>query len=216
MCALLSNLAAAAAGLALHFLWRWQNSGDRANRSAQIRTAWVAVPPVVAVYLGVVMLSNASKWIQLAVLMPVVAGAFTALLVVRDPTIQPSDSDRRFVLATVVIVMVIFTALGMAVAAAIYMLPNVPTVLPDNNLIRSSELDLERLGDTRQEALDLVNLGYLWHAICLFIYIFFAVGGNCIVPIYRMGSGSSARGATEAVSAPASATATEYANPAAR
>ena len=145
MCALLCNLiAASAAGLAFHLLWCWQNSGDRAYRSAHIRAAWVVLPPVALVYLGVVVFSNASIWIQLAVLMPIAAANFIALLVIRDPTIKPSESDRRIIFVTVVIVMVIFTALGIAVAAAIYLLPHVPTVLPDHNLIRSWELDLER------------------------------------------------------------------------
>ena len=169
------------------------------------------MPPVALVYLGVVVFSNASIWIQLAVLMPIAAGNFTALLVIRDPTIKPSESDRRIIFATVVIVMVIFTALGIAVAAAIYLLPNVPTVLPDHNLIRSWELDLERLGYTRREALDLVNLGYLWHAICLFIYMFFVVGGHFIVAIYRMGSGSVPGTVTVTGSPPVSVTAAEYA-----
>ena len=92
---------------------------------------------------------------------------------------------------------------------------------PDHNLQGSWEIDfdrlgctgeqvLQRLGYTRQEALDLVNLGYLRHAICLFIYMFFVVGGHFIVAIYRMGSGSSP-GATDA--APAPVTAAEYAQP---
>lgn len=214
MSALLCNLVAASlAGLTFQLLWRWQNTGDRANQGAHIRAAWAVMPPIAALYLGVVVCSNASVWVQLAVLMPVVAAIFVAMLVVRDPTIRPSDSDRRLIFATVVIVTVFCTAIGMAVVAGVYLLPHAPTVLPDHNLIRSWELDLGRLGYTRQEALDLVNLGYLWHAICLFIYMFFVVGSNFIVAIYRMGNHGAPTTPTETSSTPASAAAAEYAQP---
>ena len=33
-----------------------------------------------------------------------------------------------------------------------------------------------------------VNLGYLWHAMCLFVYMLFVVGGRLLVDIYRLGS----------------------------
>ena len=41
-------------------------------------------------------------------------------------------------------------------------------------------------GFTREGALDRLNLGYLWHAIWVFAYMFFVVGGRLIVSIYRI------------------------------
>ena len=188
---LLLNLAlAASAGLAFHLLWRWQNSGARSNRSAHLRAAWAVLPPVAVVFVTVVVLSHAWVWMQLAAVLLIVAAVFIVLLVIRDPMIKPSESDRRFVLSTVFTVAVVGTVLGMATVLAIYLAPNVPMVLPDHNLVWSWNLNYEQLGYTRQEALDLLKLGYLWHATSLFAYMAFVVGGTLIVAVFRMDGGN--------------------------
>ena len=81
-------------------LWRWQYSGDSGESSALRRAASVALPPVILVYAVVVVITNISVSIQLAVLLPVVAAVFTALLVLRDPAFNPSERDRLFLLST--------------------------------------------------------------------------------------------------------------------
>ena len=69
---------------------------------------------------------------------------------------------------------------------AIYLSPDLPRVLPDYNLLRSWQIDFARLGLTQEVALDGLNLGYMWHAIWVFSYMFFVVGGRLIVSIYRI------------------------------
>ena len=64
-----------------------------------------------------------------------------------------------------------------------------PSVLADHNLLRSWEIDLAALGFTGEEALDRLNLGYLWHAIGVFAYMLLVVGGRLIVSIYRIDGG---------------------------
>ena len=69
---------------------------------------------------------------------------------------------------------------------AIYLSPDLPRVLPDHNLLRSWQIDFARLGLTQEVALDGLNLGYMWHAIWVFSYMFFVVVGRLIVSIYRI------------------------------
>ena len=77
MLAILVNLViASAAGLMFQLLWRWQYSGDSSERSALRRAASVAAPPVISVYALVVVISNVSVSIQLAILLPVVAAVY--------------------------------------------------------------------------------------------------------------------------------------------
>ncbi len=185
--ALLVNLViASAAGLAFQLLWRWQYSGERRSSSALTRAASVALPPVLAVYAAVVVITNISVSIQLAVLLPVLAAVFTGLLVLRDPAVNPDERDRLFLLWTVMAVAIVSTTVGMVVIMAIYLSPDMPSVLPDHNLLRSWEIDFARLGFTREEALDRLNLGYVWHAIWVFAYMVFVVGGSLIISIYRI------------------------------
>ena len=102
--ALLVNLViASAAGLAFQLLWKWQYSGDKGGSSALTRAASVALPPVLAVYAAVVVITNISVSIQLAVLLPVLASVLTGLLVLRDPAVNPNERDRQFLLWTVTV-----------------------------------------------------------------------------------------------------------------
>lgn len=185
--ALLLNLTlASTAGLMFQLLWRWQYSGHRQGKTALRRAAWSVIPPTTLVYAFVLVISNVSVWIQLAFLMLVVGGVFTSLLLLRDPSVNPSARDRQFLFWTVVALAILAPTLGVATILAIYVSPNLPMVLPDHNLLRSWELDFVQLGFSREEALDRVNLGYVWHAISTFAYMFFVVGGNLIVATYRL------------------------------
>ena len=188
--ALLTNLViAGAAGLMFQMLWRWQYSGDSGESSALRRAASVALPPVISVYAVVVVISNISVSIQLAVLLPVLGAVFTALLALRDPTFNPSERDRLYLLSTTSVLAIVSTALGIVAILAIYLSPNLPSVLADHNLLRSWEIDFAELGFTPGEALDRLNVGYMWHAIWVLAYMFFVVGGRLIVSVYRIGGG---------------------------
>ena len=190
MLALLLNLVvASAAGLMFQLLWKRQYAGDSDRSSALQRAAWVALPPVISVYGVVVVITNISVSIQLAVLLPVLGAVFTALLVLRDPAFNPSERDRLFLLSTTSVLAMISGALGIVTMLAIYLSPDLPSVLPDHNLLRSWEIDFAELGLTREDALDGLNLGYMWHAIWVFAFMFFVVGGRLIVSIYRIDGG---------------------------
>ncbi len=187
MLALLLNLLiASAAGLAFQLLWKRRYSGAGDGASALRRAAFVVLPPVISVYAVVVVITNISVSIQLAVLLPVVAAVFTALLALRDPTFKPSDRDRLYLLSTASVLAIVSTALGIAAIMAIYLSPDLPSVLPDHNLLRSWEIDFAELGFTQGEALGRLNIGYMWHAIWVLAYMVFVIGVRLIVSVYRI------------------------------
>ena len=188
MLALLANLTLAmSAGLMFQVLVKWQRSAHKSGSSSLRRAAWAVVPPVSVVYLAAVTFSNISVWIQLAVLIPALGMVFTILLVLRDPAVTLSLQDRRFMLNATVTVGVVSGTLGIIVIFVVYMSPGMPMVLPDHNLLTSWVIDFEALGYTREEALGRLNLGYLWHAMCVFVYMTAVVGSNFIADIYRAG-----------------------------
>ena len=189
--ALLANLALASAAVIMFQLaWRWQHTGKAGGSSALRRAVWVVLPPTAFVYAVIVVITNVSVSIQLAVLLPILAAAFTILLVLRNPTINPSEQDRRFLLWTTMVAAMVSTALGIITILAIYVSPDLPMVLPDHNLLNSWDINFAELGYSREEALERLNLGYMWHAMCMFAYMFFVIGGNLIVSIYRMRVGN--------------------------
>ncbi len=187
MLCLLTNLAlASTAAVMFQTLWKWQYAGDASDGSASSRVAWVVLPPTALVYAVVVVISNISVSIQLAVVMPVLAGVFMALLAIRDPAVRPSAQDRRFFLIATFIVAVVSSTLGAVAILAVFLAPELPGVLPDHNLLKSWDIDVNQWGHTQEEVHRMLNLGYVWHALCLFAYMVFIVGGNLLVAVYRM------------------------------
>lgn len=187
MLALLLSLALASAAAALfHLIWWWQYSGDRVKAAPLVRAVRAVLPPLVLAYMVVVALSNSSVWIQSSVVFAVLAGVLVSLLVMREPGLNPNQVQRRFLLNGSLAVSVAATTVGMAVILAIYASPDLPAVLPDHNLLGSWKIDYDALGYTRDEAMDRLNVGYMWHAMCLFVYMVFVVGGSLLLGVYRL------------------------------
>ena len=170
-------------------LWRWQYTSDRGGSHALQRAVWVTLPPVVFVYTVVLVVSNISVSIQMAVLLPALGAAFTGLLVLRDPGLNLTERDRRFMLSTTTAVGMLATALGAITILTIYVSPDLPSVLPDHNLLRSWEIDFAALGHSREEALKRLNLGYVWHGVWVLAYMVLIIGGHLMVAIHRSGGG---------------------------
>ena len=172
------------------------------NQGVFRRAAWVACPPVVLVY-AVVVITNISVSIQLAVLLPILAMVFTIILALRDPSFHLEAGDRRFLLYSISGIGIVSATLGVVVIIGVYVSPDLPMVLPDHNLLTSWDLDFEGLGYSREEALDRLNLGYMWHAMGVFAYMAFIVGGNLFTAVYRTGGGNSSSPVPSPVVSPA-------------
>ena len=170
-------------------LWRWQYTSGKGGSHALQRAVWVTLPPVVFVYTVVLVVSNISVSIQMAVLLPALGAAFTGLLVLRDPGLNLTERDRRFMLSTTTAVGMLATALGAITILTIYVSPDLPSVLPDHNLLRSWEIDFAALGHSREEALKRLNLGYVWHGVWVLAYMVLIIGGHLMVAIHRSGGG---------------------------
>ena len=188
--ALAANLVVASiAGRMFQLLWQWQYTSGRGGRHPLQRAAWVTVLPVAFVYAVVLVVTNTWVTIQLTVLLPLLSAMFTLMVVLRDPSLIFNERDRRFLLSTTIAGGIVVTTLGTIIALAIYISPDFPSVLPDHNLLRSWEIDFEALGHSREEALNRLNLGYLWHAVWVLAYMVLIIGGHLIVAIHRMGGG---------------------------
>ena len=147
-------------------------------------------------------MTNLAVTIQLAVLFAVLAAVFGSLLLMRDPSLNPGERDQRVLFPTVVAVGLVTGAAGLFTILFVYASPDLPSVLPDHNLVASWAINFDELGFSREEALQRVNLGYLWHAMCLFVYMLFVVGGRLLVDIYRLGGTDGVTTSTAAVGEP--------------
>ncbi len=186
--ALLVNLTLAwTSGLMFHLLWRWRYRDGTTVGGTVTGAASVTLPPSGVVYAVVMVITNFSVTVQLSVVFAVLPMAFSLLLVFRDTGVTFTERDRQTLFPLLTAAACVSVLVGMAVVMSIYLSPDFPSVLPDHNLVKSWELDFDALGYTRQEALDRVNLGYMWHAMSLLIYMSCVVGGRLFVEIHRMG-----------------------------
>ena len=191
MLALLLNLALAFVGTMLFRVpWKWRDSHESAWGNAVRRASWAVLPPVGLVYGALVVISNIAVSVQLTVVMPVLAATFIALLVLRDPDINPTAWDRKFLMITLMVVAIATTTLGLIAILTIYVSPDLPSELPDHNLMHSWEIDFNDLGYTKDEALQKVNQGYISHAMCLFAYMVLVLGAYLLMSVYRLGRGN--------------------------
>lgn len=210
MFALLINLGlAGTAGFLFHLLSTRLPPSGAGGITPLKRGMATVLPPLGIVYAVVIVLSNASIWIQFAVMVPAVAVSFTTMLVLRDTSIDPTPKDRLYLLIAASAAAIVSSALGVFTIMFIYVSPDLPQVLPDHNLLRSWEIDFSQLGFTKQEALARLNIGYVWHATFAFAYLGFVVGGNLLVAIFQMGGRSSHRPAGSPASAFGQVTATD-------
>ncbi len=194
--AMLLNLGlSSCAGAMFHFAWKKKYGTEAGDGSALRRATWVVLPPVVLAYGVAVAITNLSVCLQLTLLMPVLAIVFVILLTLRDPRVNLTEQDQRMLFPAVMAVAIVSSGLGMATIMAVYLHPDIPAVLPDHSLLGSWEIDFAGLGYTREEALGLLNVGYMWSAVCFWVYMTFVVGSNFIVAVYQIGRGGG--GATE-------------------
>ena len=206
MLALLANLViAASSGLMFHVL-RLKFSSRADDGDISLKQACVTtLLPLGFVYAVVAVISNASLWIQLGLLIPSLAVAFTVLLALFDRSIEYQEKDRQFLLFATFTSIAICLVVGIATIFVFYMLPWVSQVIPDYNLLRSWEIDFASTGSTREDAIRLLRMGFLLQATITFVYMIVVVGGNVLVAVFHMGSGGTSR-RTQAHAAAASAT----------
>ena len=186
--ALLVNLGLSwVAGLGFYLLWRRRYQDGTTVGGTVTGAASVTIPPVAVVYSVVLVITNFSVTVQLSAVFAVLPMAFSLLLVFRDAGVEFTERDQRALFQAMVAAGCVSVAVGIAVIMSIYLSPDFPSVLPDHSLLGSWDLDFGALGYTREEALDRVNLGYIWHAMCLLTYMSCVVGGRLFLEIHRLG-----------------------------
>ena len=188
---LIANLlVATASGLMFHFLSRWQYSGPTATKSAYSRAAWIVLPPIALVYAFLLAFSNVGFWIVGLALFTLLAGVFTALIVLRDGDVSIGEWDRKFLLCSAVAVTIVLSTLGLAAILATYLQPSNYDV-SEQGLFYSWSIDFDALGYPRDEYFERSRLAVTWSSLTTLAYMVIVIGGKLIVSIYRLGGGDS-------------------------
>ncbi len=208
MLALTVNLIiASSAALVFHLLWNWQYGSGRGAKDPLRRAVAVVGPPAGVAYVCVLILSNLGVWAEFAVQLASLSGVFVILLLLRDPEVDLPERDRRFFLYAALATTVTIAAIGAVAMLAIYLMPGLPAILPDHNLLYAWEIDFDALGYPQEEALDRLNIGYLWQNICIYVYMVLVVGGSLIAALCRLNYQSAGTAEPSAMSSTGESTA---------
>ena len=172
------------ASLAFDLLWRWQYSG-RGAKKAHHRAVWAVAPPVAFVYLCILLLGSLGAWIEYLFVLSVLTGAFITLALLLDETITLSVWDRRFLLWSGFMTILVLTAIG---AAAVLVGYSEFSVLSSkgHTLIHSWDVDYSAWGYSQQELVDRSRVSFLWNATLVLAYMVIVVGGAFMATIYRL------------------------------
>ena len=185
MLALLVNLALATiAGAMFYGLQKLRYGTGRRRGSAIRRAMSVALPPIGLVYIVLAAITNPAVLVQLGVVFAFLSAAFVALLVLNDPDVAPQEGDRRFLLWSLLVFGGVMAAIGGVSILGVYLVPSLPAQFPDYNMLYSWDTDFARLGISPDEVKERFNVGYLWHATAIFVYMVFVVGAKLFVTIY--------------------------------
>ena len=184
--ALIANLLLSlAAGLMFEFLWRWQYSSGLGATTPYCRAGFVAFPPLAVVYVFALFFFCLGAWIYLLLVLAVLGGAMMALLILRDQGISFYEWERRLFLQAAVAATIVLMALAGAGTVVLYLEPSFLAV-PDHTLVRSWDIDFDRLGYSMDELMDRYRLGAVWSSLATLVYMVIAIGGSLTVAIHRM------------------------------
>ena len=172
------------ASLAFDLLWRWQYSGRGAGK-AHHRAIWTVAPPVAFVYLCILLFGQLGAWIQYAFVLSVFGGAFITLALLKDETVTLSEWDRRFLLWSAFMTVLVLTAIASATVLVTYTEFSLLST-KGHTLIHSWDVDYSAWGHSEQELFDRNRISYVWTATLILVYMVVVLGGALITTIYRM------------------------------
>ena len=183
---MLAHLALSLAGSVMFSVSWSRQYGPRGSRSAFSRAAWTTLPPLLFVYVILVVFTNLGNWIHFTYIFGILFVAFATIVAFNEPGMALRDGG--FVLKAAVVVTTLLGALGVIGALAGYLEPSLVMTAEEFRIIPLPEVSSEALGYTDEEGSARWRLGILWMSFATIVYIVTVVGGYLIITISRVTS----------------------------
>ena len=183
---MLAHLALSLAGSVMFSVLWSRQYGPKGSRSAFSRAFWTTLPPLLFVYINLVVFTNLGNWIHFTYIFGILFVAFATIVAFNEPGM--ALRDEGFVLKAAVVVTTLLGALGVIGALAVYLDPGLVMTAEDFRIIPLREVSPEALGYTDEESSALWRLGILWMSFTTIVYIVAVVGGYLIMTINRLAS----------------------------
>ena len=191
---LVNLLIALVAALLFAYLSKWQHSESARGTSPLKRAAWIVLPSVGSVYVCLLPFSNIGFWILGLCELGITAGAFTAMMVLRDESVSIGEWDKKFLLWVAVTMTIVLAALGVAATLLTFAEPSL-LANSGKTVLYSWENNFDALGYPEGELVERYRHAVFLASLVLLAYMVFVVGGQLIVALYRLDDGDSPRAA---------------------
>lgn len=177
------NLALSLAGLVIFsLLWRSQYGPD-GGRGAFTRAVFITLPPILFVYVNIIIFTNFGGWIYFMIVFGVMFGAFAAIVAFNEAGLKLGQDG--FALKTTVLVIILLCSVGVASLIIVYLEPDMVMAAESFRIIPLPEVSHTELGYTAQEGVERLRLGLIFMSLATLLYMAIVVGGYLIMTIRR-------------------------------
>lgn len=177
------NLALSLAGVVMFsLLWRSQY-GPEGGRNAFTRAVFITLPPILFVYVNIVIFTNFGGWIYFMIVFGVLFGAFAAIVAFNEPGLKLGRDS--FALKTTVLVIILLSSVGVASLIIVYLEPDMVMAAANFRIIPLPEVSHTELGYTAQEGVARLRLGMMFMSLPTLFYMAIVVGGYLIMTVRR-------------------------------
>ena len=181
--AMLVNLQLAlAASVAFSLLWS-RRSMAGGGEGALSRAVWITLPPLLFVYVNVVLFTNLGAWAYFLTIFSILFGAFTTIAALMES--EAALRQVSAVLKALVAAIAFFASLGFAGTLMGYIDPGMALASAEFRIIPLPEVSPEELGYASEDGTRLIGLGILLQTLAAFVYLAIAVGGHLALTMRR-------------------------------
>ena len=181
--AMLANLVLSlVATVIFSLLWHFQY-GPRGGHSALTRAVFIALPPILFVYVNIVVFTNVGGWVYFMIVFGVMFGAFTAIIALNEPGLKLGNDG--FALKATISVIILLCCTGVASIFTAYLEPDLMLATSSFRIIPLPEVSHAELGYTAEEGAWRLRLGFLYMSVATILYLAVVVGGYLIMTVRR-------------------------------
>lgn len=181
--AMMVNLVLALAGSVIFgLLWNSQHGPNRA-RNAFSRAILVTLPPILFVYLNIVVFTNFGAWLYFMIVLGVMFGAFAAIVGLNE--LEEKLTGDGFALKSTVLIIVILCSIGVTGLIIMYLEPDMVMAVAEFRIIPLPEVGHVELGYTAEEGLQRLRMGLMFMSLVTIVYMAIVVGGYLIMTVRR-------------------------------
>ena len=168
------------------YLRRWLMMKE--NLDPYMRSVGITLPPIISVYIFILLFSNPGGWMYYLAILGTLFGAFTVIVAFNDPDAYWSEHKAKWAPPVALQVIVILCVLGVAGMLVAYFEPSLIIDTSHSNILWSWESGFVSLGFPEDELIERFRVGVVWMSLAAIVYLTIIIGSYIMVTVHRRAS----------------------------